>query len=275
MDEKDVIQKLTQAGIKGAETPLRRDAIKRALMAKAAEKTRVKNPIFSKLVPSVALAFAFAAVTYFVVDNMNEGSKFNTRGGVWSTYTDSHEGGNSQVWPPESDSTKNDFVMSQPGYGGTGYAVRVTGTTGNALGLNYNYFGFVVRFDEKSQCPTCQGTDIKKYSGIRFKIKGTLPAGQLMFVLPHESNNCIRERLTCKSLTDYADYEEDITKHVTREWTTVMINFRLDLKQPFWVSGENKVDVDKVLENVHLFKWQYKNGNGKPVEIWIDDVELF
>jgi len=270
MKEKDVIKRLEEAKLEGIETPESMKHIKKTLMAAAYAKREKKDNIFFKLAPTVAFVFAAAVMTYFVVDNMNDGAKFNKRGGYWSTYTDAPEGGTSRVWPPAEE-----FVMSQPGYGDTGYAVRITGTSGTALGLNYNYLGVVVRFDEKSQCPKCQGSDIKKYSGIRFKVKGNITSGRLFFILPYESGECIPDRMTCKSLTGYADYEKDITADVTPEWTTVMINFRLDMKQPFWAAKDAVVSMDKVLESVHLFKWQYKNGNGRPIDLWIDDVELY
>jgi hypothetical protein len=275
MEEKDVIKKLTEARLEGISTPLRSEQIKKTIISSALARNKKPVSLFIRLAPAAALVFAAAVMTYFVVDNMNSGSKFNKRGGYWSTYSDKQEGGSSQVWPPEPSGMRDDFVMSQPGYGGTGYAVRVTGRTGAALGLNYNYFGFLVRFDEKSQCPKCQGTSIKQYSGIKFRIKGSVPVGQLLFILPYEANECVAERMTCKSLTGYADYEKDITSSVTQDWTTVMINFRLDMKQPFWADKKSIVSMDKVLENVHLFKWQYKNGDGRLVDIWIADVELF
>ena len=274
MDEKDVINRLTEAKIEGIDTPLRAAQIKRTLLNAAAKKA--KPTMLIKLVPAAtAIAFALAVTTYFVVDNMSEGKQFNKRGGYWSTYSDKQEGGSSEVWPAPPQGFHNEFTMSQPGYGGQQFAVRVTGHTGAKLGLNYNYFGFVVRIDEKSQCPRCQGTNISRFSGIRFKIKGSIPTGNLLFILPHESGECLKERLTCRSLTGYADYEKDITSQVTNDWSTVMINFRTDMKQPFWTPAGAVVPMDRVLENVHLFKWQYKNGDGRPVDIWVADVELF
>ena len=42
-----------------------------------------------------------------------------------------------------------------------------------------------------------------------------------------------------------------------------------------WTPGKDRVDIEKVLESVHLFKWQYKNGNGELLDLWIGDVELY
>jgi hypothetical protein len=206
---------------------------------------------------------------------MDSGSKFNRQGGMWSTYSDAQEGGDSTVWPPAPTSGGNGFIMSSPGYGSSKYAVHVTGKTGSRFGLNYNYLGFLVRFSSETQCPVCKSVDISKYSGIRFKIKGSVPSGKLNFVLPYESGECDAQKMTCGSLTGYADFEKDITSQVTNDWTTVVINFRGDLKQPVWTPAKTAVKIEKVLQNVHLFKWQYENGNGSLADIWLAQVELF
>jgi hypothetical protein len=278
MEEKDLIEKLNRAKLAGIKGETGKQFLKNALFKYAVSRASVKKPDFIHRYAaalSIAAVFAFTAVTVFVVDNMDDGDKFNRNGGVWSTYSDGHQGGNSYVWPPEFNAPGEGFIMSKPGYGNTGWAVRITGTTGNNLGYNYNYIGVVVRFDKKSQCPECQGSDISKYNGIRFKIKGNTAGGGVNFILPHESNKCVKERMTCESLTNYADYEKDITSSISGEWNEVTIVFRADLKQPDWAGRKYAADIEDVLKNVHLFKWQHKNGNGSPVEIWIDDVELF
>ena len=269
MDENEVIKKLKEAKL--AETPVdnNKKAVKAALLNRRIVREQAQPPAYMRLVTAMAAVFALSMVTFFVVDNMDDGDKFNRNGGIWSTYNDKHEGGNSYVWPPVGPG----FVMSKPGYGGKGYAVNLKGRTGKKLGHNYNYLGVVVRFDEKSKCPSCKGTNIKKYNGIRFKVKGDLKGGQLFFVLPHESDKCIMERLTCESLTDYADYEANISSYVRSVWTTVTIDFKSTLKQPFW--AEKKAVIEDVLAAVHLFKWQYKNGTGEEMDLWIDDVELY
>ncbi len=277
INDEEVIKRLSEAKLKEVETPLRKAALKTALI-NAVILSKQKNMTFSlikKLIPVFVAIMAAAGATVFVLDNFDNGSRFNKNGGIWSTYSDSQEGGNSTVWPQAGNISNEGFIMSQPGTGGVGYAARVTGKSGSTLGLNYNYLGVVVRFAALSSCPTCKGTDIKKYSGIKFAIKGNLEGGKLHFVIPYESNECIPARLTCKSMTDYADYQIDISKQIGPEWSTVVINFNNDLKQPAWTVKDKIYPIEKVLENVHLFKWQYDNGNGKVMDIWIDDLVLF
>jgi hypothetical protein len=255
--------------------PSRKSALKNALINAAVKKTSAPLFTFKKISPVLIGLLAVAGAALYVVDNFDDGDKFNRNGGVWTTYSDAQEKGNSTVWPDAGHTASENFIMSQPGTGGTGYAARITGSTGDAFGLNYNYLGVVVRFDNKSSCPECRGSDIKKYNGIKFSVKGRLEGGQLYFILPYESNECIPERKTCGSLTGYADYETDITSQVHEDWSTVVINFRTDMKQPEWTPKADEVAVERVLENVHLFKWQYKNGNGKVMDLWIDDLVLF
>jgi len=275
MEEKDVIKKLTEARLEGADLKASKAYAKAKIMSVYSRHSKhFIRPVYRYMTALAAVA-VISMMTFFVVDNMDDGDKFNRNGGIWSTYSDRLENGDSVIWPPEHAESQKGFTMSAPGYGGKGYAVRITGRTGVKMGHNYNYMGVVVRFDADSMCPECRGVDIKKYSGIMFKIKGDLKQGRLSFILPHESEECIRERMTCKSLTGYADYEYDITNMVAGQWKTVVIDFRKDLKQPFWVKEEHRFEIDDVLSSVHLFKWQYKNGNGELMDVWIDDLELY
>lgn len=278
-DENEIIKILRDAKIDDLKMDKNKENLRNILMNIAARKMKSEAtfqiPLVFRYITAVAGFFVLFFLTYFVIDNMDDGDKFNRNGGIWSTYTDRHQGGDSVVWPIEHGYGRDEFIMSSPGFGDKGWAVRVTGRTGYKLGFNYNYLGVVVRFNSRSYCPECKGTNIRKYNGIRFKIKGNLQQGQLFFILPYESEECISERLTCNSLTDYADYEKDITGYVTDKWEMVMIDFRKDLSQPYWVKKDKVVDIEKVLETVHLFKWQYKNGNGNIMDIWIDDVELY
>jgi hypothetical protein len=272
MEEKDLIYKLEKARLPEFTVSAAQAEAKKALFA-APQKKRPQS--YLKLVTAMAGMFALAVATYYVIDTMDEGNRFNRNGGVWSTYCDAQEGGNSEIWPPAGTASANEFEMSQPGFGETGYAVMIKGKTGQKMGFNYNYLGVVNRFSSASACPACQGSNIRKYTGIMFKVKGRITSGNLTFVIPYESNECVPDRLTCKSLTGYADFERDITAEVGDRWQTVVIDFRKDLAQPYWTPGSAKSDIEKVLENIHLFKWQYKNGTGEEMELWIDDVQLY
>ncbi|MCE5299549.1 MAG: hypothetical protein LLG37_01580 [Spirochaetia bacterium] len=275
MDDKNLLEKLEKAKLAGFKLDANKEALKVSVLnTVAAEKTVKKQWLNFRFVPVMTALAAVVAIAVYTVDNFDDGDRFNRNGGVWSTYSDSVAGGDSVIWPAIPEEDPGGFTMSSPGYGGKGYAVRVTGGAGIKIGLNYNYAGVVARFSPESSCPQCQGADIKKYTGIKFKVKGSIASGRVYFVLPYEDTLCEPERMTCGSLTDYADYEADITKFLGDEWTTVMLDFKNDLKQPDWTPDRSRVKIDNVLETVHLFKWQFKYCSG-PFELWIDDIELY
>ncbi len=280
MDEKEIIQALERGAKKEMKSRVSGEALKRSLISaygsKAGVEMRPKGfGFYFKFAAAAAVFAAFtAAMVFTIFDDMDDGDRFNKNGGIWSTYTDSHQGGDSAVWPPETNE-KVLFAMSKPGYGETGWAVRVTGKAGANLGRGYNYFGLVARFKEESACPQCRGTDISRYKGMVFRIKGDLKGGTLHLILPYESSECITERTTCKSLTGYADYYTDISDKAGQEWAAVMIDFRQDLQQPEWVPRSKRVDIDKVLKSVHLFKWQFSGADGEVMDLWIDDIQLY
>ncbi len=259
--------------IEGLELPKNREYMKSILMAKAAKKSA--KPVFGwKIIPVFVSVLAVAAVgLYMKIDYNDSNTQRNALGGIWCTYDDHAQGGNSTVWPPASTSCENLFVKSSPGYGNTGYAIRITGNAGTKPGENY--IGVDTFLSERSSCPHCNGIDIRAFHGIEFKIKGTVPAGKVMFIIPHEGKASDKKFGTCVSLTDYADYEADITKDITADWKTVRLDFKKDLRQPSWAKKENLVSIDEVLSDANLIKWQYSDGQGHPVDIWIDDLQLY
>ena len=255
------------------ELPKNMAFIKQVLIKKAAGRLR-RKAFNIKFAPVFGALLAVAAVGFYMkVDYNNTNSQRNELGGIWCTYDDRAQGGTSEVWPPASTSCENLFVKSEPGFGNRGYAVRITGTAGTKLG--YDFIGVNTFLSEYSTCPRCNGINLRKFRGIEFKIKGTVEAGSVMFILPYEGTETDKMLNTCKSLTDYADYETDITDSITPEWKTVRIDFKKDLKQPDWAKKENLAAIDEVLADANLIKWQYKGGKGRKVDIWIDDLQLY
>jgi hypothetical protein len=246
----------------------------RSALLKKAVSIRVKPSIFIKLIPVYAVAFAMAAAALYMRIDYNEtNSGVNELGGVWCTYNDQWQGGTSVVWPPASKKGENSFVKSSPGSNGKGYAIRITGTAGTKLG--YDYIGVTTFLSPHSTCPECIGIDLTKFTGIKFKIKGTVAAGQVLFMLPHESREIDKSRGICRSLTSYADYEADITRYITPRWKDVKINFRKDLSQPSWAKQGDRVSIEDVLSDANIIKWHYRNGGGHSVDIWIDKLEFY
>jgi hypothetical protein len=273
MDEDKFIEKLNAAKLPDIRMDKNMDIIKN-IIVNPPEQGKTAAPFLRPLSVGLA-AFAFVMSTVFVVlEDNNRPDPVNNLGGVWSTYDDSGNGGNSKVWPPASTNCENLFVKSSPGYNNKRYAIRITGTAGTGTGKNY--FGVNTFLSERAACPHCVGIDISKFTGIKFKIKGSVPSGELVFIIPHESREVDVSRNICRTLTNYADYECDITGRITADWKTVSINFRKDLKQPANAKPEELAGIEKVLADANAIKWHYRNASGGGrIDIWLDDLELY
>jgi hypothetical protein len=270
MEEKDLIQKMEKAGAREISMPKNRAALKAVLLEKAAK----KPPLALRLIPVYMIILAAAAVSvYMRVDYNNNEGRVNDLGGVWCTYNDGWQGGNSIVWPPASSKGENSFVKSSPGSEGRGYAIRITGVAGTKLG--WGYIGVNTFLSPHATCPECAGIDLAGFTGVKFKIKGKVDTGEVVFIMPYEARAVDKSRGICKSMTSYADYEADITKDITPGWKQVKLVFRRDFKQPTWAKPEEQVNIERVLANENLIKWEYRKGNGHRVDIWIDKLEFY
>jgi hypothetical protein len=224
-------------------------------------------------IPVVLLGcLGMAGAFFLVVENNDQPGPTNNLGGIWCTYADSSTGGNSTVWPPASSSCQNYFVKSAPGYGGKGYAVRIKGTTGTTGGA---YLGVSTFLSEKAACPYCIGVDLRRYRGIRYKMKGTIQRGRLLLVLPHESRTPSPDRSSCMTLTGGNDYQADISDRVKGDWADVELVFRKDFSRPSTAPASQKLDIETVLEDENMIKWKWTGGNNQKIDLWIDEVELF
>ncbi|HPD18855.1 MAG TPA: hypothetical protein PLF61_04250 [Candidatus Goldiibacteriota bacterium] len=270
MDEKDLIRKMRKAGRQEFLMPQNKNMIRNALI----EEFEKGGFAFFKVAPIFAFIIVTAAVSiYMRIDYNEKQGSINDLGGIWCTYDDHYYGGNSIVWPPASTKGENNFIKSAPGFRGKGYAVRITGVSGTKQGLDF--IGVNTFLSQHSTCPECVGINLTGFKGIKFKIKGEIKAGEVKFILPYEARAVDQDRGICKNLTSYGDYEADITRYITPEWKEVKLIFRKDLKQPQWVAKEKRIDIEKVLSDAKLIKWQYSRGQGQKIDLWIDDVEFF
>jgi hypothetical protein len=269
MEDRDIIIKLENAGKSRVDMPDNMSVLKSGLVKTAAK----KKPVALRLAPVYTAVLLAAAIgTYMTVDSGRSQGTVNDLGGIWCTYDDSWQGGDSKVWPPASAKGENNFVKSEPGSGGKGYAIRITGTTGSKLG--WDYIGVNTFLSPHSTCPECAGIDLTRFTGVKFKIKGTATGGRLAFIIPHEARAVDKSRGICRTLTSYADYECDITGKLGKDWKDVIINFRKELKQPSWAKPEDRVDIEAVLADANIIKWQF-TGAGHNADVWIDKLEFY
>ena len=175
-------------------------------------------------------------------------------------YSDANSGGNSTVEP-----ANGKFEMTKDG---DGFAAVIKGKTGNKLG--WDFVGLGVTLGEKSGCPGGGvPVDLSKYSTLTFKAKGDLSGGRLIVNIPYSANNCGKDESTV-SLTDWADYEIGISSKVGKDWSTVKIDLKKDLKQPKW--AKKTVSISEVLKNAHNINWHFSSADGDTIELWIKDV---
>jgi hypothetical protein len=272
MDDKELERLLQQSAISALTLSDNKESLRNVLMNLKRPYRRYRKARLWSIAVILSGVLLTAAAVFLVVEDNDSPGPTNNLGGIWATYTDSLEGGSSKVWPPVSSSCRNLFVKSAPGFGGKGYAVRITGTTGTTASP---YLGVSTYLSERATCPRCIGIDLRMYKGIRFKMKGTSGQGRLFFILPHESRTASQDRTHCLTLTGYNDYQADITGLVKKEWKVVSLTFRKDFNQPLNTPSPQKVDIEKVLEDENQIKWKWVGDKNQQIDLWIDDVELF
>ncbi len=212
----------------------------------------------------LAMVVIVFAADKFVVEDGTTGKNQATCGGWWYVYNDSGVGGNSEMQfePDKFEKTKD----------GNSYVARLKGKTGNKLG--WDFIGLGVTLSDKSGCPGgAVPVDLSKYTTFSFKIKGEISGGRFTVILPYTENKCEEGKYGSKTLTDWADYEIGISPKVTKDWTTVKIDLRKDLKQPKW--AKKTVSIEEVLKNVHNINWHFSSPDGDTIDVSIKDVELY
>ncbi len=211
----------------------------------------------------LAFAVILGAAAKFVIEDGTTGKNQATCGGWWYTYNDNETGGNSEVWPEPQK-----FEKSKDG---AGFVVRMKGKTGNKLG--WDFIGMGVTLSEDSGCPgKATHVDLTKYTTLSFKIKGEISGGRFTVIIPHVESKCEEGKYGSKTLTDWADYEIGISPKVTKDWTTVKIELRKDLKQPKW--AKKIVSIEEVLKNAHNINWHFSSPDGDTIDVSIKDVEF-
>lgn len=272
MENKELERLLRESALSGLELPNNKEALKNVLMNLNSPYRRFVHTKFWQTAGILFGCFFIAAAFFLVIEDNDQPGPTNNLGGIWCTYTDSAQGGSSTVWPPVSTSCQNLFVKSSPGYGDKGYAVRISGKAGSTSSA---FLGVNTFLSERATCPRCIGVDLRMYKGIRFKMKGTAGKGKLFFVLPHESRLASPDHSSCITLTEYHDYQADITHHMKKDWTDVKLVFRKDFSQPSSTTPSQKVGIETVLEDENLIKWRWNGEQNETIDLWIDNVELF
>jgi len=269
MEINEIKKLLRDSAIPEAALPQNKECLKNTLINLHSRRHHHRIGLWS--ISGILLGcFCIAAAFFLVIEDNNQPGPANNLGGIWCTFTDSAEGGTSNVWPPVSSSCENLFIKSAPGYGDKGYAIRIKGTTGST---DDAFLGVSTYLSVKASCPYCIGIDLRKYKGISFKMKGKIERGRLYFVLPHESRISSPDRRSCLSLTGNNDFQADITGLVKDYWVDVKLFFRKDFSRPF--QSSQKLNIETVLEDEKLIKWMWNGEKNQKIDLWIDEVQLF
>jgi hypothetical protein len=185
-----------------------------------------------------------------VADDCDHIDGKNLLGGNWQTYDDRYSGGSSTVWPPAFDA--GNFVMSQPGYGGVGYAVKITGnvTTGGFISVGTMLTG-----------TTCAVLDLSGYAGVQFYMKGNI--SQCNLVMPYINTSCARGDA-------YGSYQSLFS--VPTDWAQVKIPFS-SMSRPY--TGGDDPTIQMLLQRATELQWSTATSPIPNAEFWIDQLEFY
>ena len=170
------------------------------------------------------------------------------RGGYFYTYVD--DKGSSVEPSPGS------FRMTENGYDGSSFAIRLTGTL--AQGEVYAGVGLGFLNPEAAY-------DASQYRGISFMAKkGKGTDGRLRLKVPDQNTH--PDGSVCKEC--YNDFGIDFM--LTDTWTRYTVQFS-DLKQSTGVGEPRPANVDPT----HLYglQWQVASANAS-YEVWLDDIRF-
>ncbi|MBN2340997.1 MAG: hypothetical protein JXX29_18880 [Deltaproteobacteria bacterium] len=212
-------------------------------------------------------------ITSYLIDNFDDSDDRNELDGIWITYDDQYDGGNSIV-VPTSYYNNGIFYSEAPGYGETGYAFHMSGTTGGVFG--WDYLGVFAATGADTICPIVQNPtqDFTQYNGIQFMAKGTTVPSGLHFKLPYKKtgadDNCTHDVLAADSLTNYNDFEYDFGAKITDEWQLIRIPFD-EMERG---SNPEGLTIEEVLATAKELIWEYQKSNGE-VDLWIDDIAFY
>lgn len=207
-------------------------------------------------------------------DNANEVPAGVGGPGYWYTYDDTLDtGGNSYVvpmsdtWADAHSEAHVAFYKQAPGYGGAGYAARITGYV--TTGYQYGFIGMGVNLLAVNGVSCAAYFDVTAtgpngaYTGIYFWEKGD---GQSYSVkIPYIDNSTS----ACASLEGNDDYAYTFTS--TSDWSMVQVAFT-SLKQGGFGTA---VPLTTVLPKLTAIQFQTTMHPQASVDLWIDNLEFY
>ena len=267
MREDSMERMLENARLPEIPTAVHRRALRDLVAREAEKRSRARSPLFGPIFTiGVSVGSVLGALFVLLMQDAHARVEAaDTLGSTWCTYTDGRADGVA-IWPPSSSAGNNNFVKSAPGYGGTGYAVRFTGTITGAGSPGYLGVGTFLG----PQCVDgqCSGVDIRKFEKIRFMMKGSIRGGAL--VLKMQGGEGDADGRDVSPRNKVGDCEADITKFVTDRWRTVTLDLRDDFEGA--CGTEN---ADSLLSDIRQVKWHVRGERAAAVDVWIDNLSFY
>ncbi len=201
-----------------------------------------------------------------LIDDCNDGDDVNYLGGAWRSYDDSApvNYGISYVWPPTSG-----FIMSAPGYGGTGYAAGITGTvTRGTQPADFKYP--LIGMECMLTNVTGTSRDLSGASGISFRVKRgiTDTVGTYKVMLMDSLN-------PDPTTMDYFSYLIGPAQTPAGTWVKISIPF--SMMNLTYGSLRNKA---QCLSQLYAIAFQSRNpdpnlGQTYVSDFMVDDIEIY
>lgn len=181
--------------------------------------------------------------TSVLVDDLEDGDRFNEFQGTWFTYDDRNQGGDSQVIPEGYSA----FKASPGGPDGSSLAASIAGKVTTTY--EYGFLGMGTDLNSPND-----PVDISQYNAIEFWAKG--------------DGKSYRMKLRSPVTGDYDDFGYNFAP--TPEWQRYVVSFD-QLQQEGW---GKKVNRDNVLKQVISVTWQTRNQPHDSIELAVDNIRF-
>ncbi|MGD2182664.1 CIA30 family protein [Lusitaniella coriacea] len=178
-----------------------------------------------------------------LIDNLEDGDRFNQWGGTWFTYDDRNQGGDSKVVP-------EGYSAFRPQPGGaenSSLAARMTGTVTTTY--ENSFIGMGTDLNNPNN-----PVDIRGYNGIEFWAKG--------------DGKTYRFKLRSPATADYDDYGYNIAP--TPQWKRYEISFE-QLEQEGWGQPAER---EAALSEIISITWQTLDRPHDSIELAIDNIKF-
>ena len=208
------------------------------------EQTLIPPSDNSSVVASTSSVPLPEGYTGIMVDDLEDGDRFNSFRGTWFTYDDSNSGGDSQLTPAA-------FSTFSPLQGGPLSSSQYAKITGNVTTTYPDGFvGIGMDLNPNNNQPR----DLSQYKAIEFWTRG--------------DGKTYRFKIHSTATADYDDYGYNFT--TSSEWERHVIPFE-DLTQEGW--GKS-VSLEQAIQKALKLQWQTIGQPHESITLEIDNIRL-